>query len=150
MRLTVTTAAHYFIDYGYEQTETKPARFRASPPFPYRVLPRHYPVVGLGRRSLIGSRKKLRSMVNQCWLQPTSVSFKNRMRSSRLVREPDSQCRSRNCHGCDPSILRHSGIWAAADEAVLNYWIRYWKNENKEKKRNRKLGNVDMSKIFVL
>ncbi len=34
----------------------------------------------------------------------------------------DSQCRSRtrNCPWFDPSILRHSGIWGAADDAVLN------------------------------
>jgi hypothetical protein len=42
------------------------------------------------------------------------------MRSSRVVRASDSQCRSRNCPGFDPSILRHSGIIGAADEAVLN------------------------------
>ncbi len=42
------------------------------------------------------------------------------MRSSRVVRASDSQCRSRNCPGFYPSILRHSGIWGAADEAVLN------------------------------
>ncbi len=42
------------------------------------------------------------------------------MKSSRVVRASDSQCRSRNCPGFDPSILRHSGIWGAADEAVLN------------------------------
>jgi hypothetical protein len=28
----------------------------------------------------------------------------------KLVRASDSQCRSRNCPGFDPSILRHSGI----------------------------------------
>jgi hypothetical protein len=27
---------------------------------------------------------------------------------------------SRNSPGFDPNILRHSGIWGAADEAVLN------------------------------
>jgi hypothetical protein len=42
------------------------------------------------------------------------------MRSSRVVRSSDSQCQSRNCPGVDPSILRNSGIWGAADEAVLN------------------------------
>ncbi len=42
------------------------------------------------------------------------------MRSSQVVRASDSQCRSRNCPGFDPSILRHSGIWGAKDEAVLN------------------------------
>ncbi len=42
------------------------------------------------------------------------------MRSNRLVRASDCQWRSRNSPGFDPSILRHSGIWGAADEAVLN------------------------------
>ncbi len=32
----------------------------------------------------------------------------------------DSQCRSRNCPGLDPSILRQGEILGAADEAVLN------------------------------
>ncbi len=39
------------------------------------------------------------------------------MRFSRVVRASDCQCKS---PGFDPSILRHSGIWGAADEAVLN------------------------------
>jgi hypothetical protein len=42
------------------------------------------------------------------------------MRSGRVLRAADSQCRSRNCPGFDLSILRHSGILGAADEAVLN------------------------------
>jgi hypothetical protein len=42
------------------------------------------------------------------------------MRSSRVVRASDSQCRCRNCPGFDPSILRRSGISGAEDEAVLN------------------------------
>ncbi len=43
------------------------------------------------------------------------------MRSNRVVRASGSQCRSRNCSGFDPSILpRHTGIWGAADEVVLN------------------------------
>ncbi len=42
------------------------------------------------------------------------------MRSSRVVRVSDSQCRSLNCPGFDSNILRHCGIWGAADEAVLN------------------------------
>ncbi len=40
----------------------------------------------------------------------------------RVVRASDSQCQSRNCPGFDPSIFRHSGLWVAADEAVLKYW----------------------------
>jgi hypothetical protein len=42
------------------------------------------------------------------------------MRSSRVVRAYDCQCQSRNSPGFDPSILRHNGIWGAADEAMLN------------------------------
>ncbi len=37
----------------------------------------------------------------------------------RCSRVSDSQCRNRNCPGFDPSILQHSGIWRAADEAGL-------------------------------
>ncbi len=39
---------------------------------------------------------------------------------SRVVRASDHQCQSRNIPGFDPSILRDSRIWRAADEAVLN------------------------------
>jgi hypothetical protein len=39
---------------------------------------------------------------------------------------------SRNCPGLDPSILRHSGIWGAADEAVLN--IEHKKRKNPKNK----------------
>ncbi len=42
------------------------------------------------------------------------------MRSSRVVSASDCQCPSRNSPGFDPGILRHRGIWGAADEAVLN------------------------------
>jgi hypothetical protein len=43
------------------------------------------------------------------------------MRSSQVVRASSCQCQSRNSSpGFDPSILRHSGIWGAADAAVLN------------------------------
>ncbi len=42
------------------------------------------------------------------------------MRSSRVVRASDCQCTSCNGPGFNPSIRRHSGIWGAADEAVLN------------------------------
>ncbi len=56
------------------------------------------------------------------------------MRSSRVVRASDSQCRSSNCPGFDPSILRHSGIWGAADEAALN--IEHKKSEKAPLKIN--------------
>ncbi len=42
------------------------------------------------------------------------------MRSSRVVRASDCQCRSRNSPGFNPSLLPHSGIQGAADERVLN------------------------------
>ncbi len=53
------------------------------------------------------------------------------MRHSRMVRASDSQCRSRNCPVFDTSILRHSRIWGAADEAVLKNILKkknIWKN----------------------
>ena len=48
------------------------------------------------------------------------VQDMTRMRSSLVVRASDCQCTSCNGPGFDPSIRRHSGIWGAADEAVLN------------------------------
>ncbi len=54
---------------------------------------------------------------------------------SPVVRVSDCQCTGCNGPGFDPSIRRHSGIWGAADEAVLNIvrtkkgvhcWVR-WK-----------------------
>ncbi len=40
------------------------------------------------------------------------------MRSGLVVRASDCQCTSCNGPGFDPSILRHSGTWGAADESV--------------------------------
>ncbi len=37
------------------------------------------------------------------------------------------QCQSRNSPGFDPSILRHSGIWGAADEIMKQCWNKYKK-----------------------
>ncbi len=51
------------------------------------------------------------------------TSYKNQvivMRSSLVVRASDCQYTSCNGPGFDLSIRRHSGIWGAADEAVLN------------------------------
>jgi hypothetical protein len=50
------------------------------------------------------------------------------MRSSRVIRTSGCQCQSRNSPGLDTSNLRHNGIWAAEDEAVLN---NLHKNKNK-------------------
>ncbi len=52
------------------------------------------------------------------WLRMRSSLL--RMRSSLVVRASDCQCTSCNGPGFNPSIRRHSGIWGAADEAVLN------------------------------
>ncbi len=52
------------------------------------------------------------------------------MRCSRVVRASDFQCRSRNSPGFDPSILRHSEIWGATDEAVLNTVHRIESSKN--------------------
>ncbi len=50
------------------------------------------------------------------------------MRFSLVVRASDCQCTSCNGPGFDPSIRRHSGIWGAADEAVLNIVRKKIKN----------------------
>jgi hypothetical protein len=42
------------------------------------------------------------------------------MESSRVVRASGCQCQSHNSPEFDPSILRHSDILGAEDEAVLN------------------------------
>jgi hypothetical protein len=42
------------------------------------------------------------------------------MRYILVVRAPDCQCTNCNGPGFDPSIRRHSGIWGAANEALLN------------------------------
>ncbi len=47
-----------------------------------------------------------------------------------MVRASGRQCQSRNSPGFDPSIFRHSGLWGAADEAVL-------KNVHKRKKSKK-------------
>jgi hypothetical protein len=56
-------------------------------------------------------------MRNYCTVKATNYKW---MRSSWVVRASDCRCRSWNSPGIDPSILRHSGIWGAAVEAVLN------------------------------
>jgi hypothetical protein len=48
--------------------------------------------------------------------------------SSQVVRASDCQCTGCNGPGFDPSIRRHSGIWGAADETVLNIIRKYVKN----------------------
>ncbi len=60
----------------------------------------------------------LRKTEIQHWLRMWSSLV--RMWSSLVVRASDRQCTSCNGPGFDPSIRWHSGIWGAADEAVLN------------------------------
>ena len=50
----------------------------------------------------------------------TDQGKNRRIRSSLVNRASDCQCTSCNSPGFDPSIRRHSGIWGAADEGVLN------------------------------
>jgi hypothetical protein len=52
------------------------------------------------------------------------------MKSSRVVRASGCQCLSCVSPGFDPNILRHSGIWGAAAEAVLN-------NVHRKRKKKR-------------
>ncbi len=72
-----------------------------------------------------------------------------RMRSSLVVRASDCQCTSCNGPGFDPSIRRHSGIWGAADEAVLNI---VW-TENKKSLKNiykKRTLNTTFTILFVV
>ncbi len=82
----------------------------------YKVILIKFWQTFLGRR--IFRIRSSRLWVRSCrvWMRSSRVW----MRSSRVVRASDNLCCSRNCLGFDPSILRHSGIWGAADEAVLN------------------------------
>ncbi len=66
-----------------------------------------------------------KTLVTRGGLGPTICVVQNffylwLIKSSRVVRASGCQCQSRNSPGFDPSILRHSGIWGAADDAVLN------------------------------
>ncbi len=54
------------------------------------------------------------------------IKASKRMRSSLVVRASDCQCTSCNGPGFDPSIRRHSEIWGAAGEAVLNTVWTVW------------------------
>ncbi len=63
----------------------------------------------------------------------TSEQQWQRMRSSLVVRASDCQCTSWNGPGFDPNIRQHSGIWGAADEAVLN---TVWKKIKKSPQKN--------------
>ncbi len=68
-----------------------------------------------------------------------------RMRSSLVVRASDCQCTSCNGPGFDPSIRRHSGIWGAADEAVLN--IVRTKRKKIPPQKNKKTLCPEMEKL---
>ena len=72
------------------------------------------------------------------------------MRSSREVRASDSQCQSRNCPGFDPSILRHSGIWGAADETVLDKVLKNPKKSLKKKFTWKKFIFLNVCKMYIL
>ncbi len=71
------------------------------------------------------------------------------MRSSQVVRASDCQCRSRNSPGFDPSILRHSGIWGAADEAVLKSVQRRTKNKKNRPVRRQIISWFSGKEPFV-
>ncbi len=71
---------------------------------------------------------------DQFWIQL-------RMRFSLVVRASDCQCTSCNGPGFDPSIRRHSEIWGAADEAVLNIVLnKREKIPQKYKKKKKNSG----------
>jgi hypothetical protein len=67
---------------------------------------------------LRSSARTLDSTVKVYWMRCSRMW----MRCSGVARASDSLCRSRNCPGFDPSILRHSGIWG---RQMKQCWIKY-------------------------
>ena len=59
-----------------------------------------------------GSRIRIRNTAYKIYFHLNVFLW---MRSSQVVWAFDCQCRSRNSLGLNPSILRHSGNWGAAD-----------------------------------
>jgi hypothetical protein len=57
--------------------------------------------------------------------------------SNPVDRASGCQCQIRNSPGFDPRLLRHSGIWGMADEAVLNY-VHKGKNTKMTHKKGKK------------
>ncbi len=74
------------------------------------------------------------------------------MRSSLVVRASDCQCTKCCCNGpgFDPSIRRHSGIWGAADEAVLNTVRTKRKKSPKNIKKKKKFEHHNSLVLFYL
>ncbi len=70
------------------------------------------------------------------------------MTSSRVVWASGCQCQCRNSLGFDPSILRHSGIWEAANEAVLNNVHK--KEKNPMKAPLRLYVNMDPGSSYLI
>ncbi len=79
---------------------------------------------------------------NTLLLNQNTQILRPRMRSSLVVRASDCQCTSCNGPGFDPSIRRHSGIWGAADEAVLNI-VRTKRKNPPKKKILKKKKNIE-------
>ncbi len=79
----------------------------------------------------------------------TEAKFVSRMRFSLVVRASDCQCTSCNGPGFDPSIRRHSGIWGAADEAVLNI-VRKNKKISPKKYLKKISSYRKITKMFII
>ncbi len=86
---------------------------------------------------------------NIMWMRSSLVWMRSSlvwMRSSLVVRASDCQCTSCNGPGFDPSIRRHSGIWGAADEAVLNIG----RTKKEKKKSPLKILNITSCDVYVM
>jgi hypothetical protein len=78
------------------------------------------------------SRVWMRS--SRVWMRSSRVwmrSGREWIRSSRVFRASGCQCLIATILGFDSSILRHSGIWGAAEEAGLNKVHKKFKNLKK-------------------
>jgi hypothetical protein len=75
---------------------------------------------------------------SRVWIRSNRVWI----RSSRVIRAPGCQCQSCHSPGFGPSILRHTGISGAADEAVLN-------NVHKKEKKSQKFPKNPKKSLFI-
>ncbi len=96
---------------GRDNTLADPCRLSVHPIYTHLLLT-YQPYVTKLR--FVG--ETIRNMLHN----NTQVSNRVWRRSSRVVRPSGCQCQSHNSPEFHPSIFQHSGIWGAADEAVLN------------------------------
>ncbi len=110
----------------------RPARKTTSRPY--------YPISVRLCLSVLQPHFSLLSFTSFCFfLFGVWLPYTWRNSSCRVVRASGCLCQSCDSRGFNPSILRHSGIWGASDEAVLNKVMKR-KKEKKSPFQMKKMG----------